>query len=113
MGVLLLAALYCLAMGHVAGPGTEFPYEQQNTRGISFADASGYFLCATDRAQGAVNAFKTPPSGAKDTSKGFATAIHAFDRSHRTAFAEHSGAFHAVRLALWRSAILFPFHVFW
>ncbi len=116
LGIGLLALLYCFVIAHVASNTTdgEFQAEHHSAQGLSFSDASALVLCPTTAGKEAINAFSAPPaSGNKDVSKGYAAAILADDHAQRTAFAEHTGAGHAVVLALWRSAILFPFHVFW
>lgn len=115
-GTLLLAVLYCFAIGHVATTAADADLQvaHHTAQGIAFSDASTLVLCPSTAAKDAVNGFSAPAaSGFKELSKSFAAAIQATDRSQRAGFAERANSGLAVMLASWRSAILFPFHVFW
>lgn len=116
VGLLLLAAVYCLAVRHVASvaPYAEFQGEQHASHAHTVSDPAGLFLFHTSSSEGQAKTFnKLPAAGFKTPPSGAAGNNRAQDLSTRVAFSSVDRVTRDILLALRRSALIFPFHYFW
>jgi hypothetical protein len=116
IALLLLAALYCLAMGHVvrADSAGVLQGEHSPSTGSTISGPTGLFLHHTSQTESLVQVVSGPSAaGSKDLSTGFAACVRANDRDVRAAFVRQARASRSLLVAQRRSDLTYPFHTFW
>ena len=116
IALLLLAALYCLAMSHVvrADSAGVLQGAQAPSTGSTISGPTGLFLHHTSQTESLVNAFNGPVAGGlKDRIGGSVACIKAHERNEQTAYVFRVEASRSLLLALRRSELIFPFHTYW
>ncbi|MBK9416624.1 MAG: hypothetical protein IPO05_15705 [Flavobacteriales bacterium] len=114
--LLLLAALYCLAMGHMvrADSTSVLHGEQSPPTGNTISGPTGLFLHHTSQTEGSVDLFRGPSAaGSKDPVSGSIACTRVHERNERTAFVHQVEASRSLLLALRRAELIFPFHTYW